>query len=260
MYRLNKIKLFVLDMDGTIYIGKNVLPGAREFVSAVKRSGKKIMYFTNNASNDHSIYIERLTGMGFNADESEIFTAGDVTAKYLTTHRTNASVYLVGTPALERSFRQYGIRLTDGSDADIVVSSFDTTLTYDKLVKACNLIRGGAEYFCTHPDYNCPVEGGYIPDSGAIAALITAATGVKPRFFGKPCRETADIIAEQSGLSKSEIAVVGDRLYTDIALGKNHGLLSVLVLSGETKLTDISGETTPDITVNGIGDLIQYID
>lgn len=259
MERLNNIKLFVLDMDGTIYLGKNVLPGAREFVSRVKNSGKKIMYFTNNASNDHSIYINRLTKMGFDADESEIFSAADVTAMYLLKHHPDAKVYVVGTPALENTFRQYGINLTDGTTGDVVVTSFDTTLTYDKLVKACDLIRNGAIYYCTHPDFNCPTETGFIPDSGAIAALVTASTGVTPRYFGKPYRETADMIARKSELSFSDIAIVGDRLYTDIALGKNHGILSVLVLSGETKISDVTEENKADIIVDGIGNLIQYV-
>ena len=259
MERIKNINLFVLDMDGTIYLGKNVLPGAREFVSAVKNSGKKIMYFTNNASNDHKIYIDRLTRMGFDADESEIFSAADVTAMFLLNNHKDAKVYVVGTPALENTFREYGINLTDGTEGDIVVTSFDTTLTYDKLVKACDLIRGGATYYCTHPDFNCPTETGFIPDSGAIAALVTASTGVKPRYFGKPYRETAEMISQKSNMSFSEIAVVGDRLYTDIALGKNHGILSVLVLSGETKIEDVTPENTADIVTNGIGDLIAHI-
>lgn len=259
MDRLKNIKLFVLDMDGTIYLGKNVLPGAREFVSHVKNSGKKIMYFTNNASNDHKIYIDRLTNMGFDADESEIFSAADVTAMYLNTHHPSAKVYVVGTPALEKTFKEYGINLTDGTEGDIVVTSFDTTLTYEKLVKACDLIRGGATYYCTHPDFNCPTEKGFIPDSGAIAALVTASTGVTPRYFGKPYRETADMIAQKSSLNFSDIAIVGDRLYTDIALGRNHGILSVLVLSGETKITDVTPENTADIVTSGIGDLIAHV-
>ena len=216
------------------------------------------MYFTNNASNDHKIYIDRLTNMGFDADESEIFSAADVTAMYLCKNHPDAKVYVVGTPALENTFLQYGINLTDGTEGDIVVTSFDTTLTYDKLVKACDLIRNGAIYYCTHPDFNCPTENGFIPDSGAIAALVTASTGVTPRYFGKPYRETADMIAQKSEKPFSKIAVVGDRLYTDIALGKKHGILSVLVLSGETKIDDVTDENRADIIVDGIGDLIQY--
>ncbi len=259
MNRIKDIQLFVLDMDGTIYLGKNVLPGAIEFVKAVKQSGKKVMYFTNNASNDRQIYIDRLTRMGFSPEAGEIFSAGDVTAMYLNKHHKGERVYLVGTPALEKSFTEYGINLTDGSEADIVVTSFDTTLTYEKLVKACDLIRNGATYYCTHPDFNCPTETGFIPDSGAIAALVTASTGVAPRYFGKPYRETADMIAEKSGMDFKHIAVVGDRLYTDIALGKKHGILSVLVLSGETKIADITEENTADIVTGGIGDLIPHI-
>ena len=165
--------------------------------------------------------------------------------------------YLVGTPALEHSFTEAGIELSE--NANIVVSSFDTTLTYEKLVIACDLIRNGADFYCTHPDYNCPTETGFIPDSGAIAALITASTNKLPKYFGKPHKETADMISELFGIPFEETAIVGDRLYTDIALGKNNGLMSVLVLSGETKIEDVNEDNAPDIILNGIGEIIEQL-
>jgi len=254
--RIKDIKLFVLDMDGTIYLGENVLPGAQRFIDEARRSGRKVVFFTNNASKNPENYVDKLNRLGFDATRNDIVTAGDVTIEFLKRSRAGKSVYLVGTPALEASFEKAGITLSERSD--IVVTSFDTTLTYDKLVVACDLIRGGAEYLCTHPDLNCPTETGYIPDSGAIAALVTASTGVVPKYFGKPYRETADMISELFSTPFEETAIVGDRLYTDIALGRNNGILSILVLSGETKTEDVNDSNRPDIILDGIGDIVRY--
>lgn len=253
---LKNIKLFVLDMDGTIYLGEKILPGAIEFVKTARETGRKVVFFTNNASKNPMNYVDKLNKMGFGATRSDIVTAGDVTIEYLKRNHPNEPVYLVGTPALEQSFIESGITLSE--KANIVVSSFDTTLTYEKLVIACDLIRNGAIFYCTHPDFNCPTENGFIPDSGAIAALITASTNVEPKYFGKPHKETADMISELFGVPFCETAIVGDRLYTDIALGKNNGLASILVLSGETKIEDVNESNAPDIILDGIGEIIKY--
>ena len=253
---IKNIRLFVLDMDGTIYLGDKILPGAMEFVKTARDMGKKVVFFTNNASKNPLNYVDKLNKMGFDAVREDVVTAGDVTIEYLKRHRNGESVYLVGTPALEESFKQAGIELS--TNADIVVSSFDTTLTYEKLVIACDLIRNGADFYCTHPDYNCPTETGFIPDSGAIAALITASTGILPKYFGKPHKETADMISELFGIPFHETAIVGDRLYTDIALGRNNGLMSILVLSGETKMEDVNEDNAPDVIFDGIGEILKY--
>ena len=229
---LKNIKLFVLDMDGTIYLGEKILPGAIEFVKTARETGRKVVFFTNNASKNPMNYVDKLNRMGFGATRSDIVTAGDVTIEYLKRNHPNEPVYLVGTPALKQSFIESGITLSE--KANIVVSSFDTTLTYEKLDAACRLIRGGAEYLCTHPDFNCPTENGFIPDSGAIAACVTASTGVEPRYFGKPYEDTVSMICEVTGCTKEDMCIFGDRLYTDIALGRRHGVTATLVYSGET--------------------------
>ena len=145
-------------------------------------------------------------------------------------------------------YRAKGINLLRGDEekADIVITSFDTSLTYDKLNQACRFIRGGAEYLSTHPDFNCPTENGFIPDSGAIAALVTASTGKTPTYFGKPYKETIEMIGEATGYKNEEMCIFGDRLYTDIALGKKHGVTSVLVLSGETTVKDVENADAAD--------------
>lgn len=245
---LRQKKLYIFDMDGTIYLGGQVFPFAIRFIRNLRAHGKRVLFFTNNASHDPSFYMGKLTRLGFEATREEIMTSGDVTIEFLRRHRAGKTVYLVGTPELERSFRAAGIPLLTGKEdrADIVITSFDTTLTYEKLDNACRLIRGGAEYLSTHPDFNCPTETGFIPDSGAIAAFVTASTGKTPTYFGKPYRETVEMICEATGLDRSEMCIFGDRLYTDIAIGRRHGVTAVLVLTGETTERDVEAAAPED--------------
>ena len=206
--------------------------------------------------------MNKLTRLGFSPTEDEICTSGNVTAAFLQRKREGKRVYLLGTPELYDQFKDYGIDMVndrdgkwDGRTPDITVTSFDTTLTYEKLTWACDFIRGGAEYLCTHPDFNCPTETGFIPDSGAIAACVTASTGVLPTYFGKPYPETVEMISEITGAAKDEIIIFGDRLYTDIATGKRHGITAALVLTGETKIEDVNSapdEEKPDILLDSL--------
>ncbi len=248
-------KLWILDMDGTVYLGNQLFPETLPFLQRIRESGANYLFFTNNASRAKDTYVSRLNGMGIPAGPENILTSAETTIAFLKQHRPGKSVYVVGTPDLIRSFEDAGIRVEE--DAPIVVASFDTTLTYDKLEKACRYIREGAEFISTHPDFNCPVEGGFIPDSGAICALITASTGKLPRYFGKPYEDTLQIIEEFSGVAREDMVVVGDRLYTDIALGAKHGVASVLVLSGETTLEDLEGsDVKPSVIVQNVGELL----
>jgi len=238
-------KLYVFDMDGTIYLGYNVFDYAIRFINNLRKSGKKVLFFTNNASHTTDFYVSKLTKLGFSPTKDEIMTSGDVTVVYLNRHRKGKSVYLVGTDELVRNFKDNGIKMLTGKEdkADIVVTSFDTSMTYEKMDNACRFVRNGAEYFSTHPDFNCPTETGFIPDSGAIAAFVTASTGKVPTYFGKPYAQTVEMISEVTGYSRDEMCIFGDRLYTDIALGKKHGVTSVLVLSGETQPQDVDEAT-----------------
>lgn len=248
-------KLWILDMDGTVYLGNQLFPETLPFLQRIRENGASYLFFTNNASRAKDTYVTRLNGMGIPAGPENILTSAETTIAFLKQHRPGKSVYVVGTPDLIRSFEDAGICVEE--DAPIVVASFDTTLTYDKLEKACRYIREGAEFISTHPDFNCPVEGGFIPDSGAICALITASTGKLPRYFGKPYEDTLQIIEEFSGVSREDMVVVGDRLYTDIALGAKHGVASVLVLSGETTLEDLEGsDVQPSVIVQNVGELL----
>ncbi|MBR6633488.1 MAG: HAD-IIA family hydrolase [Clostridia bacterium] len=256
MNLLKEKKLFVMDMDGTIYLGEKIIKGAPEFIQRVRDNGAKVMFFTNNASKNPDLYIDKLTRLGFKAYRDEIVTSGDVTVGFLNKHRKGKSVYLVGTPALHETFEKAGIKpVKEGEPADIVVVSFDTTVTYAKLENACTLIRNGSEFLSTHPDINCPTEDGFIPDSGAICALVTLSTGVEPRYFGKPYAETAEYIEDLSGIARKDTVIIGDRLYTDIATGKNHGITACFVLSGEGTMEDVEkldDKMKPDVIFQSV--------
>ncbi len=235
MSHLTDKQLFIFDMDGTIYLGKTVFDFAIRFIDHLRASGRRVLFFTNNASHSTAFYVEKLTKLGFSPTPEEIMTSADITIAYLKTHHLGQSVYLVGTGELADQFAAADIPLLTGSEdkADVVVTSFDTELTYDKLYHATRFIRHGATYLSTHPDFNCPTDTDPLPDSGAIAALITASSGVNPRYLGKPYPEVVDMIESVTGIKRDAMCIFGDRLYTDIALGARHGVTSILVLTGE---------------------------
>ena len=266
--------LFIFDMDGTIYLDDKPLPGAMEFIEKIKSdASKKYVYFTNNASKDPLTYINKLKKIGFPTEISDIadtsnisavLTSADVLIKYLKLYRPNKSVYLLGTSYLEAMFRDSGIDLfypEEDASPDIVVSSFDTSLTYFKLERACTYIRNGAEWLTTHPDINCPVEGGYIPDCGAINELIKSSTDKPlPKAFGKPYGEVVEMLEEIYKISRNEMVIFGDRLYTDIALGKTNGMLAVLLLTGEASLEDtqtLADNLQPDLIFDNFNEIYR---
>jgi len=261
--RLRETRLFILDMDGTIYLGERALDGAAEFVRALRAlPGRRVLFFTNNASRDIGYYEIKLQRLGFEPRDGELLSSAEVTARHIVARHPGAAVFVLGTDYLRGVFEQYGIR-TVGADCaarpDIVVTSFDKSLNYPKLERACTFIRDGALWLSTHPDINCPTEYGFEPDCGAINACIAASVGggAQPVYFGKPYRATIDAIQDLYGVPPEQMAVFGDRLYTDVALGKLHGPLACLVLTGETKIADLAGlteEKLPDLIFEKIGD------
>lgn len=258
--------LFVLDMDGTFYLENDILDGALDFLDVVKKSGKRYIFFTNNSSTSAELYIEKLAKMNCHITRDMIMTSGDVMIRFLQTHYQGKKVYLLGTKPLEDSFEEAGITLfnKDNSDAlanmserpDIVVVGFDKTLTFEKLSNACTYIREGALFLATHLDINCPMKGGFIPDCGSICKAIELSTGGSPRFVGKPFKETVDMVADATGVERSKISFVGDRIYTDVATGVNNGAKGVLVLTGETKEEDIAkSDIKPDVVFESIKEI-----
>lgn len=257
---LEEVKLFVLDMDGTFYLGDRIIDGSLEFLETVKSTGRNYIFFTNNSSKTPSVYVDKLAKMNCHITEQEVMTSGDVTINYLNTCCKGQSVYLVGTPVLEQSFRDGGIKLVTESP-ELVVVAFDTTLTYEKLERACTFIREGATFLATHLDINCPTEQGFIPDCGSMCALVSLSTGQEPKYLGKPFAETVELVLEKTGYKRNEIAFVGDRLYTDVATGVNNDAKGFLVLTGETKLSDVeNSDIEPDAIFFSLKDIADYLE
>lgn len=256
---LKDVKLFALDMDGTVYLGNGLIDGALEFIHQLKEKGKDFIFITNNSSRVPSFYREKLAKMGCFVEEGRIITSGDVTIKYLKTYYPEKSVYLMGTPLLEESFLKNGINLVQ-DQPDVAVASFDTTLTYEKLDKICTFIANGATFLSTHLDLVCPTETGFMPDCGSMCALITKSTGVEPKYLGKPFPETMEMVLAITGHKREDVAFVGDRLYTDVATGVENGGKGFLVLTGEATLEDVAmSEIIPDCIFDSLKEMTHYL-
>ena len=242
--RLKKIRCFVLDMDGTIYLGNRLFPFTPAFLQAVEKSGREFCYFTNNSSKNAATYLQKLASMGIPTTPEKMLISNGVIIDWLNRNHPGKSVYLVGTPELEEAFRLGGISLND-HNPDAVVLGFDTTLPF----------------YGVKPDFNCPVENGFIPDCGSMAALIQASTGVTPEFFGKPSRHTLEYLLKHTGCREEELAVIGDRLYTDIKIAQGTAVTSILVLTGETQLQDLENSPVqPDMICQSLEELTELLE
>jgi len=255
---LTDVKCFVLDMDGTIYLGDKVFPYTGRFLEHLEKSGLDHVFYTNNSSQNAAYYIKKLKKMGIEVTPEKLLMSTHVLLDHLS-NKHGSRVYVAGTKALRDDFEAAGYLLTE-HDPDFVVLGFDTDMDYARLTKLCDFIRAGLPYYGVHIDYNCPVEGGFIPDCGSLASAVAAATGVSPEFFGKPSRYTLDHIINKTGYQEDELCFIGDRLYTDIAISSGTKARSVLVLSGETKRDDLyDSEFTPDLIVDDLEELMSYI-
>ena len=257
---VGEIRSFLLDMDGTINLGQKLLPGAKEFIDYLQSSGREFLFLTNNSSKDADHYVKKMCRLGISCSTDNVLTSGDATVNYLQSIKPGARIFLMGTPELEQAFTAGGFFLTDQAP-DFVVLGFDMTLTYAKLVKGCDFIRQGVCYIATHPDFNCPVENGYIPDTGAMIELIKASTGKVPKIIGKPNKEIIESAFRKLHLSDTAgIAIVGDRVYTDIKTGGNAGIDSILVLSGESEEEDLKRcGVNASFVFNGVGDIYREL-
>ena len=259
MKKLEKVKLFLLDLDGTVYVADKLIDGAKEAIESLEKRGK-VCYLTNNSSKGRSDYIKSLSALGLNANEWNIYTSGDAAARYILLHYPGKKVYCVGTPALQAQLCGYGIALTE-DNPDVALLGFDTTLTYEKLYKLCRFIKGGVPYIATHMDVNCPFSPVDMPDVGSIAQTIAASVGKMPEFVcGKPSEFLGECLCEKYNLSAREIAMVGDRMETDIKFGLNNGMVSVLVLSGATSKDSLSDYGySPDYVFRNISELADCL-
>jgi len=257
---LNHITCYALDMDGTIYLDDTWIDGAREFLAALDAAGKQYVFLTNNSSKSTAAYVEKLTRMGLDITAEKIITSGQATIRFLKRDFPGQKVYLLGNELLAAEFAAAGIALCDSAPG-VVVVAFDTTLDYAKMVKVCDFVHAGLPYITTHPDLNCPVKGGYIPDVGAIHGFIYASTGQLPeKIIGKPYGEIVDYMLERTNAARNETAVVGDRIYTDVAAGVNHGLTGILVLSGAATMADVQrSKLKPHFIFESLKEMIQEI-
>lgn len=255
MKNLKDIECFLLDMDGTVYLGGKLIDGAAEAIARMREQGK-VLFITNNTSVSRADYAMKLRGLGVPADLNDIYTAGNATVDYLKERGITQRVFLLGTPRLQEEFTKSGIALCE-DDPTLVVIGFDTGLRYDRLSKTCAFIRNGVPFIATHPDFNCPVRDGYIPDVGSFLALVEASTGRRPQeICGKPNAAMARGVLARTGCAPRRVAMIGDRLMTDMRFAVDNGLVSVLVLSGEATRDDAQKSGLKlDYILNSIADV-----
>ena len=258
--KLARVKCFLLDMDGTFYLGDKLIDGSLDFLEALKRTGRTARFLTNNSSKSASVYKKKLEKMGVPEEYRDVMSSGHATVHYCQKHFPGKKCYLLGNPMLTEEMVSMGLEIVE-DDPDYVIVAFDTTLDYAKMCKVCDYIRYGKPYIATHPDFNCPTETGFIPDMGAIMAFIEASTGRKADVIvGKPHVGIVDEALLRTGFELGEMAMVGDRLYTDVATGVNHGMLGILVLSGEVTMEDVeTSDVKPDLIFGKLADMIPYL-
>ena len=235
-------KLFLLDMDGTIYLDEDLFPGTIPFLDHVKASGGKYLFLTNNSSRSVTTYIEKLNRLGIAAEADDFLTSTNAMIEDLKSRPPYKLCYAFGTAAFRQQLTEAGIPVTDtlSDDIDCLLIGFDTELAFRKLEDACILLNRGVDYIATNPDWVCPTWYGSVPDCGSVCEMLFRATGRRPRVIGKPQPAMALLAMAKWGFSKEQTVMVGDRLYTDIASGVNAGIDTVFVLSGEGTMNDLA--------------------
>ena len=261
-HRLAHIKHLALDLDGTLYLGGTLFEFTRPFLSLIKTLGIGRTFFTNNSSRSTKQYVEKLNELGIDASADDIYSSTHCTLEYLREHHGDAKrAFILGTPALREEFREHGF-VEDDRDPNLVLVGFDTTLTYDRVCRAAWWISKGKPFIATHPDRVCPTdEPTLLPDCGSICKLLTHATGREPdALLGKPDPRMLQGVMQQHNLQPQELAVVGDRIYTDMAMARAAGAVGVLVLTGETARQQAdSADPPPDLIVANVGELGELL-
>lgn len=261
--KLSEKKLFLLDMDGTIYLDSTLFEGTLDFLKQVKSNGARYLFVTNNSSKSTEAYVEKLNRIGIDAQADDFLTSTDATCLYLNSNYPGKKFYSFGTESFTRQLRESGINAVCDVEDDVfgIVISNDTELTFKKLDDASRLLlQRDIVYIATNPDWVCPTSYGYVPDCGCFCEMLKRATGREPLFIGKPQPEMLLMAIEKYGYKKEECVMVGDRLYTDIASGVNAGIDTVFVLSGEGTLEDLeASQVKPTYVLDGILDLYREI-
>lgn len=233
---LQGVRLFLFDMDGTLYLGDQLFDFSRALLEKIRARGADYMFMTNNSSKSVTAYMEKLARLGVPARREDFITSAQATVHYLRQHLPAARFYVCGTQSLKEELMENGLAVTDRlADVDAVLMGYDTELTFQKLDDVCRLLlTRDLPYIATHPDSVCPTEYGSVPDCGSVCDMIYNATKKRPLVIGKPQPLMPLLAMAQKGVEKARTAVVGDRLNTDIQCGLNAGCVSILVLTGET--------------------------
>ena len=234
---IKNMKLYLFDMDGTLYLGSRLYDFTIELLQEIKRTGGKYLFITNNSSKSVNDYVKKLAAMGIQATREDFMTSSQATAYYLHKHHEGQRLYVCGTESLKEELRSEGFTVTTNIDeVDCIVMGFDTELTFQKLhdVSYLLLTRPELPYIATNPDLVCPTEFGSVPDCGSVCGMIYNATGKRPVVIGKPSSLMPELAMDKLGISKEQTCVVGDRIYTDVKSGLNAGCVGILVMSGET--------------------------
>lgn len=257
------LRLYIFDLDGVIYRGEEPMPCAAETIHRLREEGKMVRFLTNNSALTREAYVRRLTGMGISCEEEDFMTSAYATAIYLQSQGAESKrVFIVGEEGIHEELRRIGMRVvTDPEEegADYVVAGIDRDFTYDKLRRAHYAIQHGARFIATNRDATYPASGGRIvPGGGAIVAAIAACTGVEPLVIGKPNTYSMELLLQRCNVSPQEAVLVGDRLDTDVLVGKRVGLHTVLVLTGVTdadSLRSASEEMLPERVIRTLAEL-----
>jgi len=255
---------YVFDLDGTIYLGDKLLPGAKRLILKLRELGKRVIFLSNNPTKDPRMYAEKLGRLGLKTPTSEIVTTVVTMTRWLLRNHPDATVFPISEEPLKNSLSEAGIRMSeDPEEIDIVIASYDRTFEYRKLQIAFDAIwfYERAMLVTTNPDRYCPFPGGRgEPDAAAIVAAIEACTGKKCQVnVGKPAPIMLETVMDLTGLDTKECVLSGDRLYTDIRMAKRAGMPSAIILSGETTKKDLaeeSEENLPDYTLERVDQLI----
>lgn len=250
--------VFFFDLDGTLYLGNRLFEGVPEIVTWLKKERKRFFFLSNNSSRSTSDYLKKLEKMNLDVSLENIILSQHPTIDYLK-ENSYKKIFLMGNQSLKKEFENEGFLLTE-EDPEILVLAFDTELTYDRLAKASYLLQNNIPYIATHLDNRCPTEEGYIPDAGGMASLLYKTTERMPRVFGKPNKEMLLFKLKQLKMTVNSAIIFGDRLYTDILMGKNANITTCCVLSGETTLELIKkSKNKPDFIVDGIWELLSLL-
>lgn len=257
---LSRARGFLLDLDGTLYVGGCLIPGAARLLATLQRLGLPFVCLTNNSSTRGSSYVTKLRQFGLPVEPRHVMTSGQATLQHLLSATPHRSAYVVGTPPLVAEFAEGGIAI-DEDTPDCVVLGYDTTLTYHKLCVATRLLLQGKPYFATHPDRTCITEQGLLPDIAAVISGLQAVTGRCPTVLGKPEQPMVQAGAARLGVPIDQLVMVGDQLDTDMTMALTHGLTAVLVLSGETDEHNLEQSAVePHLVLRNVDELADRLD